>query len=289
MNGTIRFAGHEVGEGRPLLLIAGPCVATTQDELLSNARRLKALCASRGVPLVFKASLDKANRTTTEGYRGPGFAEALGMLRAVKREVGIPVLTDVHETAQVGPVAEVVDALQIPAFLCKQTDLILEAARTGKALNVKKGQFLAPEDMHGVLQKTRAAGNPNVMLTERGACLGYHNLVVDMRGLVVMRELGAPVCMDATHAVQRPGASANGRNTGDRQFVAPLARAAAAVGIDALFCEVHEDPRTAPSDGENACDFPLLERILDEVLAVRRALADCSGPSASSDPHRGRA
>ncbi len=268
----IQFAGHEVGEGRPLLLIAGPCVVTTREELLSNARRVKALAEGRGVPVVFKASLDKANRTTSEGYRGPGFAQALELLAAVKREVGLPVITDVHESAQVGPVAEVVDALQIPAFLCKQTDLVLAAARSGKPLNVKKGQFLAPEDMHGVLEKARSAKNPNVLLTERGACLGYHNLVVDMRGLLVMRELGAPVCMDATHAVQRPGASANGRNTGDRQFVAPLARAAAAVGIDALFCEVHEDPKTAPSDGENACDFPLLERIVDEVLAVRGAM-----------------
>ncbi|MHB1843300.1 MAG: 3-deoxy-8-phosphooctulonate synthase [Deltaproteobacteria bacterium] len=269
----IRFAGHDVGDGCPLLLIAGPCVATTRDELLSNARRVRALAEKHGVPVVFKASLDKANRTTTEGYRGPGFGEALELLAAVKREVGLSVITDVHECAQVGSVAEVADAMQIPAFLCKQTDLLLAAARTGKALNVKKGQFLAPEDMHGVLQKTRSAGNPNVLLTERGACLGYHNLVVDMRGLVVMRELGAPVCMDATHAVPRPGATADGRNTGDRQFVAPLARAAAAVGIDALFCEVHEDPKTAPSDGENACDFPLLDRILGEVLAVRRAMA----------------
>jgi 2-dehydro-3-deoxyphosphooctonate aldolase (KDO 8-P synthase) len=268
----IRFGGFDVGEGCPLLLIAGPCVATTEPEVLSNARRLKALCEKRHVPLVFKASLDKANRTTTEGYRGPGMQEALQMLVAVRRDCGLPVLTDVHETAQVGPIAEVVDVLQIPAYLCKQTDLVLAAARTGKPLNVKKGQFLAPEDMHGVLQKTSSVGAKNVLLTERGACLGYHNLVVDMRGLQIMRSLGAPVCMDATHAVQRPGASPNGRNTGDRQFVAPLARAAAAVGIDALFCEVHEDPAKAPSDGENACDFPLLERVLDEVLAVRAAL-----------------
>jgi 2-dehydro-3-deoxyphosphooctonate aldolase (KDO 8-P synthase) len=194
------------------------------------------------------------------------------MLLAVRRECGLPILTDVHETAQVEKVAAVVDVLQIPAFLCKQTDLVLAAARTGKPMNVKKGQFLAPEDMHGVLEKTSSVGNRNVLLTERGACLGYHNLVVDLRGLPIMRALGAPVCMDATHAVQRPGASSDGRNTGDRQFVAPLARAAAAVGIDALFCEVHEDPATAPSDGENACTFPLLERILDEVLAVRSAL-----------------
>ncbi|MHB8420193.1 MAG: 3-deoxy-8-phosphooctulonate synthase [Myxococcales bacterium] len=268
----IRFGGYEVGEGCPLLLIAGPCVVTTPEEVLRNARRVKELAARHGVPVVFKASWDKANRTTTEGYRGPGMAEALSMLGAVRRELGLPVITDVHETAQVARVAEVADVLQVPAFLCKQTDLVLEAARTGKPLNVKKGQFLAPEDMHGILQKARTLGNRNVLLTDRGTCFGYHDLVVDMRGLAVMRALGAPVCMDATHAVQRPGASPTGRNTGDRRFVPLLARAAAAAGIDALFCEVHEDPATAPSDGENACDFPLLDRVLAEVLAVRKAL-----------------
>jgi len=268
----IQFAGHSVGDNQDLLLIAGPCVVTTREEVLSNARRLKKLCASRKVKLVFKASLDKANRTNTEGYRGPGIDEGLEMLRAVKKEVGLPVITDVHESHQVAAIAEVVDALQIPAFLCKQTDLVLAAARTGKPMNVKKGQFLAPEDMRGVLQKTGSVGNKNVLLTERGAVFGYHNLIVDMRGLQQMRALGAPVCMDATHAVQRPGVLAGGRNSGERQYVAPLARAAAAVGIDALFCEVHEDPSKAPSDGDNACDFPLLERVIDEVLAIRAAV-----------------
>ncbi len=268
----IQFAGHSVGDNQDLLLIAGPCVVTTRDEVLSNARRLKKLCESRQLHLVFKASLDKANRTNTEGYRGPGIDEGLEMLRAVKKELGLPVITDVHESTQVAGIAEVVDALQIPAFLCKQTDLVLAAARTGKSLNIKKGQFLAPEDMRGVLQKTGSVGNKNVLLTERGAAFGYHNLVVDMRGLQQMRSLGAPVCMDATHAVQRPGVLAGGRNSGERQYVAPLARAAAAVGIDALFCEVHEDPATAPSDGDNACDFPLLERVIDQVLAIRKAV-----------------
>jgi 2-dehydro-3-deoxyphosphooctonate aldolase (KDO 8-P synthase) len=268
----IQFAGHPVGDNQDLLLIAGPCVVTTREEVLSNARRLKKLCETRKLNLVFKASLDKANRTNTEGYRGPGIDEGLEMLRAVKKEVGLPVITDVHESAQVDGIAEVVDALQIPAFLCKQTDLVLAAARTGKPMNVKKGQFLAPEDMRGVLQKTGSVGNKNVLLTERGAAFGYHNLVVDMRGLQQMRALGAPVCMDATHAVQRPGVLAGGRNSGERQYVAPLARAAAAVGIDALFCEVHEDPAKAPSDGDNACDFPLLERVIDEVLAIRKAV-----------------
>jgi len=268
----IQFAGHPVGDNQDLLLIAGPCVVTTREEVLSNARRLKKLCETRKLNLVFKASLDKANRTNTEGYRGPGIDEGLEMLRAVKKEVGLPVITDVHESAQVAGIAEVVDALQIPAFLCKQTDLVLAAARTGKPMNVKKGQFLAPEDMRGVLQKTGSVGNKNVLLTERGAAFGYHNLIVDMRGLQQMRALGAPVCMDATHAVQRPGVLAGGRNSGERQYVAPLARAAAAVGIDALFCEVHEDPAKAPSDGDNACDFPLLERVIDEVLAIRRAV-----------------
>src|SRR5277367_784642 len=205
----IQFAGHSVGDNQDLLLIAGPCVVTTMDEVLSNARRLKKLCESRQLKLVFKASLDKANRTNTEGYRGPGIDEGLEMLRAVKKEVGLPVITDVHESTQVAGIAEVVDALQIPAFLCKQTDLVLAAARTGKPMNVKKGQFLAPEDMQGVLQKTSSVGNRNVLLTERGATFGYHNLVVDMRGLVELRTL-APVCFDATHSVQRPGAGTGG-------------------------------------------------------------------------------
>jgi 2-dehydro-3-deoxyphosphooctonate aldolase (KDO 8-P synthase) len=260
-----------------LLLIAGPCVVTTLEEVLRNARRVKELSQKHDVPVVFKASWDKANRTTAEGYRGPGRKEALAMLAAVKKEVGLPVITDVHETDQVAEIAEVADALQIPAFLCKQTDLVLAVARTGKPMNVKKGQFLAPEDMRGTLQKAATLGNKNVLLTDRGTCFGYHNLIVDMRGLAVMRELGAPVCMDATHAVQRPGASPGGRNTGDRHFVPLLARAAAAAGIDALFCEVHEDPATAPSDGENACDFPMLERVLTEVLAVRKALEAIKG------------
>ncbi len=274
----IQFGGYPVGEGEALLLIAGPCVVTTMDEVLSNARRLKQLVEGKPLHLVFKASLDKANRTNTEGYRGPGLAEGLAMLAAVRREVGLPVITDVHESTQVAAVAEVVDCLQIPAFLCKQTDLVLAAARTGKPMNVKKGQFLAPEDMRGVLQKTGSVGNKNVLLTERGAAFGYHNLVVDMRGLQQMRALGAPVCMDATHAVQRPGVLAGGRNSGERQYVAPLARAAAAVGIDALFCEVHEEPAKAPSDGDNACDFPLLERVIAEVLAIRKAVGGVPSP-----------
>jgi 2-dehydro-3-deoxyphosphooctonate aldolase (KDO 8-P synthase) len=261
----------EIG-GRRLFALAGPCVVESAELCLRVAASLSAACTARDVPFVFKASYRKANRSSGRSFEGLGMDEALAALARVKRELGVPILTDVHETSEVKAAAEVADVLQIPAFLARQSALLRACAASGRAVNVKKGQFLAPEDMHGVLQKTSTVGNKNVMLTERGACLGYHNLVVDMRGLQIMRGLGAPVCMDATHAVQRPGASASGRNTGDRQFVAPLARAAAAVGIDALFCEVHEDPATAPSDGENACTFPLLERILDEVLAVRAAL-----------------
>ena len=266
-----RIGGYEVGDGQKLLLIAGPCVLENEAHALTHARKVKALAAKHGLPVVFKASFDKANRSSGASYRGPGLEAGLAAFEAVKRETGLPCTTDVHETWQAEPAGKVVDVLQVPAFLCRQTDLVMACARHGRSVNVKKGQFLAPRDMRHVVAKCREAGNPNLLLTERGATFGYGNLVVDMRGLVIMRELGVPVCLDATHSVQLPG-GAGDVTGGERQFVAPLARAAAAVGIEALFMEIHEDPSVARSDGPNSLDFDMADRVLAEVLAVRRAL-----------------
>jgi 2-dehydro-3-deoxyphosphooctonate aldolase (KDO 8-P synthase) len=266
-----RIGGHDVGDGQPLLLIAGPCVMEGEAHALLHAREVKALAARHGLPVVFKASFDKANRTSGKSFRGPGLEKGLAAFAAVKRELGLPCLTDVHEAWQAEPAGRVVDVLQVPAFLCRQTDLVLACARHGRSVNVKKGQFVAPRDMRHVLVKCREGGNANVVLTERGATFGYGNLVVDMRSLVQMRELGAPVCFDATHSVQLPGAGGE-TTTGNREFAAPLARAAAAVGIDALFAEIHEDPAQAKSDGPNSLDFDMADRVLADVLAIRRAL-----------------
>jgi len=266
-----RIAGYEVGDGRRLLLIAGPCAMESEAQALSHARRVKALAEKHGLPVVFKASFDKANRTSAQSFRGVGLEAGMAIFEKVKKETGLACLTDVHESWQAEPVGRVVDVLQVPAFLCRQTDLVTACARHGKAVNVKKGQFVAPRDMRHVIQKCRDAGNGQLLLTERGASFGYGNLVVDMRGLVQMRELGVPVCFDATHSVQLPSAAGN-VSGGERQFVAPLARAAAAVGIDALFFEVHEDPQKAQSDGPNSLDFAMADRLLAEALAIRRAL-----------------
>ena len=266
-----RIGGHDVGDGRPLLLIAGPCVIESEAQALSHARRVKELAARHGLPVVFKASFDKANRSSGKSFRGVGLEAGLAVFARVKEETGLPTLTDVHETWQAEPVGRVVDVLQVPAFLCRQTDLVMACARHGRAVNVKKGQFVAPRDMRHAVAKCREAGAENVLLTERGASFGYGNLVVDMRGLVIMRELGVPVCLDATHSVQLPGAGGDVTG-GERQFVAPLARAAAAVGIDALFAEIHEDPAVARSDGPNSLDFDMADRLLADLLRIRRAL-----------------
>jgi 2-dehydro-3-deoxyphosphooctonate aldolase (KDO 8-P synthase) len=268
---SARLGGHPVGDGQKLLLIAGPCVMESEAHGLAHARRVKALAAKHGLPVIFKASFDKANRSSGRSYRGIGLEAGLAAFAAVKRETGLPCTTDVHETWQAEPAGKVVDVLQVPAFLCRQTDLVQACARHGRAVSVKKGQFLAPKEMRHAVAKCREAGNENVLLVERGATFGYGNLVVDMRALVQMRELGVPVCLDATHAVQMPG-SAGDTTGGDRQFVAPLARAAAAVGIDALFMEIHEDPSVAKSDGPNSLDFDMADRLLADVLAVRKAL-----------------
>ncbi len=269
-----------IGGGNSLALIAGPCVIEDESHLLDIGERLLEICAAAGVPFILKASFDKANRSSHRSYRGPGMVEGLRILARVKGKLGVPILSDIHETAQVAPAAEVLDVLQIPAFLCRQTDLLLEAGRTGKPVNVKKGQFLAPEDMTNVVAKIRSTGNTRVLLTERGSSFGYHNLVVDMRGLVIMRGLGVPVIFDGTHSVQLPG-GAGMASSGERGFVAPLVRAAVAVGVDALFLEVHPDPDRAPSDGATMLPLEGLPSLLAEARAVREALAlPCSeGPA----------
>lgn len=265
------IAGHVAGDGQKLLLIAGPCVMESEAHALAHARKVKALAEKHGLPAVFKASFDKANRSSGKSFRGPGLEKGLSIFEAVKRETGLPCTTDVHETWQAEPAGKIVDLLQVPAFLCRQTDLVMACARHGRSVSVKKGQFLAPREMRHAVAKCREAGNENVLLVERGATFGYGNLVVDMRALVQMRELGVPVCLDATHSVQLPGAAGDVTG-GDRQFVAPLARAAAAVGIDALFMEIHEDPSVAKSDGPNSLDFAMADAVLSDVLAIRRAL-----------------
>ena len=259
-----------VGDGR-LALLAGPCVVESRDLVHEIAGTLKAACDRLGVPFVFKASLDKANRTAAGSFRGMGFDAALELLGEVKREFGVPVVTDIHEPWHAAAVADVVDLLQIPAFLCRQTDLLVAAGATGRAVNVKKGQFMAPEDMAYAVEKVRSGGSDNVLLTERGTTFGYHDLVVDFRGLAVMRR-SAPVVFDATHSVQSPGGG-GGKSSGKREFVAPLARAAVAFGVDALFLETHPDPDEALSDGPNMLALADIEGLLEDVLAIRHAQA----------------
>ena len=273
----VRVGPIRIGGGAPLVLIGGPCAIESEKHALMTAERIAARAAERRVPFIYKSSYDKANRSSIRGYRGPGLEEGLRILKKVRDTIGVPVLSDVHQVSEVGPAAEVLDVLQIPAFLCRQTDLILAAARTGKPVNVKKGQFLAPDDMRHVADKILSVGNPAILLTERGTSFGYHNLVVDMRGLQDMRALGFPVVFDATHSVQLPG-GAGDRSGGERKYVPALARAAAAVGIDALFMEMHEDPdRTMPdgrplSDGPNMLRIDDLPRLLDELVAIAAAL-----------------
>ena len=262
----VRTRNRTVGCGT-LAVFAGPCVAESRELCLRVAEHLTAVCEKLGVQYIFKASFDKANRSSGDSFRGPGIDAGLAMLDAVKAEFGLPVITDVHESAQAAQVAAVADFLQIPAFLCRQTDLLAACAATGRPVNVKKGQFLAPEDMAGVIGKLRAAGCDSIMLTERGTTFGYHNLVVDMRSLAAMRALGVPVMFDATHSVQLPGGLGKASG-GQRQYVPYLARAAAAAGIDALFLEVHPDPDHALSDGPNSLDFEAAAQTIEQVKAI---------------------
>ena len=256
-----------IGDGAPLALIAGPCVIESETHALRMARALSKIARERGIPYVFKSSFDKANRSSMESFRGPGLKEGLRILKAVKSEVGVPVLADIHEPGQAEEAAGVLDVIQIPAFLCRQTDLLVAAGRTGQPVNIKKGQFLSPWEMRHAIDKVRSAGNEKVMVTERGTTFGYQNLVVDFRSLAVMRGFGYPVIMDATHSVQHPGGLGD-RSGGDAEFIPVLARAASAVGIDALFCEVHDDPKAAKSDGPNSLPLDALDRLLRQVAAI---------------------
>jgi len=272
MNGKIPISDFVVGDGT-LVLIAGPCVIESEAATLEIARSLRDYARELDLPLIFKASYDKANRTSLSSYRGPGLAKGLEILARVKAEVGLPVLSDVHQVAEVAAAAEVLDVLQIPAFLCRQTDLVVAAAQTGKVVNIKKGQFLAPWDMRPVVDKARAAGNERIILTERGASFGYNNLVVDFRSLPLMRGLGCPVVLDVTHSVQLPG----GQGTcsgGQREFIAPLARAAVAVGVDGLFMEVHADPAKALCDGPNSLPLAQVPALWRKLKALHQFCRD---------------
>ena len=265
-----------VGTGHPLLLLAGPCVLESEEMAWEVARTMQSICTDLGISYVFKASFDKANRTSLDSFRGPGLDKGLRLLQRIREEINVPVVSDIHEVAQVERAAEVLDILQIPAFLCRQTDLLVAAARSGRTLNIKKGQFVSPWDMQYAVEKVRAAGGGNVLLTERGASFGYNNLVVDMRSLPVMRSLGCPVIYDATHSVQLPG-GAGGRSGGQREFIPPLARAAMAAGIDGLFMEVHPNPDKALCDGPNSWPLDQVQRLLERLLAIREAAGGNDG------------
>jgi 2-dehydro-3-deoxyphosphooctonate aldolase (KDO 8-P synthase) len=262
----------EVGTGNPLLLIAGPCALESEELARRVAGEMQEICARLGLSYVFKASFDKANRTSLGSYRGPGLEEGLAILARIREEMQVPVLSDIHDVSQVAPAAEVLDILQIPAFLCRQTDLLVAAAQTDKPINLKKGQFVSPWDMENGVNKLRGAGGTKTMLVERGASFGYNNLVVDMRSLPVMRGFGCPVIFDATHSVQLPG-GAGGSSGGQREFIAPLSRAAVAAGIDGLFMEVHPDPDKALCDGPNSMPLGQIEDLLKQLVRVQEAVS----------------
>ena len=272
--------GVVCGDGQPLVVIAGPCVVESKDLAHEVAERMKHICARLGIGYVFKASYDKANRTSLSGYRGPGRDEGLAVISSIGASLGIPVLTDIHETSDAAVAAKHVDVLQIPAFLCRQTDLLLAAAATGKAINVKKGQFLAPWDMKNVVEKLRNGGATNVLVTERGTSFGYNTLVVDYRGLPQLRASAAPVIFDVTHSVQQPGGQGTSSG-GQREYAGALARAAVAVGVDGLFLETHPDPDKAPSDGPNMIPLHRMEALLEQLLEINNAVA-VRGPQPTS-------
>jgi 2-dehydro-3-deoxyphosphooctonate aldolase (KDO 8-P synthase) len=263
----MQLCGFEVGLHRPFFLISGPCVIESEQLAIDTAGALKALCASLGVPFIYKSSFDKANRSSSSSFRGPGIVEGLRILSEVKRQIGVPVLTDVHEDTPLDEVASVVDVLQTPAFLCRQTNFIQAVARAGKPVNIKKGQFLAPWDMKHVAEKAKAAGNQHIMVCERGVSFGYNTLISDMRGLVVMRETGCPVVFDATHSVQQPG-GLGGKSGGQREFVPVLARAAMAAGVAGIFMETHPDPDKALSDGPNAWPLDKMTSLLSTLKRI---------------------
>ncbi|HJV36784.1 3-deoxy-8-phosphooctulonate synthase [Geomonas sp.] len=263
----VSIGGVKIGGGRPLVLVAGPCVIENENATLRCAEKLMTICNGVGMSLIFKASYDKANRTSVTAYRGPGLKEGLRILAKVKDSLGVPVLSDIHSIEQVAPAADVLDVLQIPAFLCRQTDLLIAAARTGRAINVKKGQFLAPWDMKNVVGKLLSCDNENITLTERGASFGYNNLVVDMRSFPIMRATGCPVIFDATHSVQLPGGEGTSSG-GQREYVEYLSRAAVAAGVDGVFMEVHEEPEQALCDGPNSVRLEDLPALLKKLKAI---------------------
>jgi 2-dehydro-3-deoxyphosphooctonate aldolase (KDO 8-P synthase) len=263
----VQIGDIAIGGGGPLALIAGPCVIESETHARSVAATLVDVTRRLNVPFVFKASFDKANRTSGKSFRGPGLAEGLRILAAIKASTGVAILTDVHEAAQAAAAADVVDVLQIPAFLCRQTDLLVAAARTGRAVNIKKGQFLAPDDVRHAVAKVVDAGNPRVFVTERGTSFGYHNLVVDMRAFPMIREMGVPVVFDVTHSLQLPGGG-DGVTAGQAQYIEPLASAGVGAGVDGVFLEVHDDPRLAKSDAQNALRLDALEPLLRKLTAI---------------------
>lgn len=263
----VKIGNYKVGNGNPLILLAGPCVLESFERSLYIGKGILEITQRLGIPYVFKASFDKANRSSYNGYRGPGIKEGLEWLAEIKKELNVPIVTDIHNEEQIEEVAKVVDILQIPAFLSRQTDLLYKAAKSGRVVNVKKGQFLAPKDMHNVVKKLEEAGSNSIMLTERGASFGYNNLVVDMRSFPIMREAGYPVIFDATHSVQLPG-GAGTSSAGNREYVEYLARAAAGCGVDGFFMEVHDNPKEALCDGPNMVYLDKLEDLLKDLLAI---------------------
>ncbi|MDD5543158.1 MAG: 3-deoxy-8-phosphooctulonate synthase [Acidobacteriia bacterium] len=268
---NFKIGNFKVGQGTEIFLIAGPCVIESEKHALKMAESIAKICERLKVPYVFKASYDKANRTSVRSFRGPGLKKGLAVLRKIKRTLGLPLLTDVHELSHVGPAAEICDVLQIPAFLCRQTDLLLEAGKSRRVVNIKKGQFVSPWEIRNAVEKVRSTGNEKIMVTERGAMFGYNNLVVDMRSFPIMREMGYPVVFDVTHSVQIP-AGAGHQSGGQAQFIPHLARAGVAAGVDGVFMEVHDRPEKALSDGANALHLRLLPRLLGKLLEINRVV-----------------
>ncbi len=269
----VRIGQWRIGSDDSMLLVAGPCVIESEAHAMKMADSLKRLARQAGVPLLFKASYDKANRTSLKSFRGPGLEEGLRILDRIKREIGVAVLSDVHSESEVAAVAEVLDVIQTPAYLCRQTDFLLAVARSGKPVNIKKAQFLAPWDMKPVLEKMFSTGNQDIFLTERGACFGYNQLVNDMRSLKILRSLGVPVLFDATHSVQLPGGLGDSSG-GQREFVLPLARSAVAMGVDGVFVEVHDQPDTALCDGPNSLPLDLVPEFLDQILTIHKKVKE---------------
>jgi 2-dehydro-3-deoxyphosphooctonate aldolase (KDO 8-P synthase) len=282
----VHIGSLSVGGGHPLVFIAGPCVIESHEHVVEMALAVRDIARRTGVPMIFKASYDKANRTSRRSFRGPGLDAGLAALAEVRARTGLPVLTDIHEASQAAPAAAAVDVLQIPAFLCRQTDLLVAAARTGKAINIKKGQFLAPADMRHAIEKVTAEGNRSVLVTERGVSFGYRDLVVDMRALPMLRELGYPVVFDVTHSLQRPGAG-DGVTTGLAEYIEPLASAGVAAGADAVFLEVHEEPARAQSDAANALRLDRLEPLIRRLTRIDAAARATVAPSAAAPSQGG--